>query len=268
MKRDTARYELVMAYDSRVSQAGANRSDFMDLCYACWYIRRGSVSLACGDAEQRARAGVWVFTEPFMPRSQRFSDDAEILSLRFRVDWRGLSYLPPIRPPRLLRQRRAPELLPLAEQIIACGAHLNTDADDCRLAARFHDWLSAWHRRRGAPAGGEQERIAANPRVNRLLTALAGHVGLGVIDYDRLRVDIGLSRAQIDRLSKAHLGLTPRQWCERRCLSQAERWLRAEAASIKEIAWRLRFVDASHFAKWFRRQTGMAPTEYRRQHWA
>lgn len=86
---------------------------------------------------------------------------------------------------------------------------------------------------------------------------------MGVLDYARLRETVGLSRSQIDRLCKSKLGMTPRQWCERRSLSQAEQWLRAGRLSVKQIAYELGFVDGSHFSRWFRRQTGQSPTAYR-----
>ena len=75
---------------------------------------------------------------------------------------------------------------------------------------------------------------------------------------------VQLSRSQVDRLFRAAFGLTPRQWCERRTLALAQQLLESSSLSIKEICFRLGFVDNSHFAKWYRSHTGQSPGEARR----
>ena len=62
-----------------------------------------------------------------------------------------------------------------------------------------------------------------------------------------------------DRLFQRELGCTPRGYLERRCLERARALLRDGERSVAATAAALRFTDASHFAKWFRRQTGLTP---------
>ena len=52
-----------------------------------------------------------------------------------------------------------------------------------------------------------------------------------------------------------------------RCrLRAVENELLNSARSVKEIAWKLGFADASHLAKVFRRHTGKTPLQFRREH--
>lgn len=58
-------------------------------------------------------------------------------------------------------------------------------------------------------------------------------------------------------------GIGLRMFLERRRLDVARERIVADDDTLKEIAFALGFRHASHFTAWFRRQTGVSPSEYR-----
>ncbi|SDT52766.1 AraC-type DNA-binding protein [Paenibacillaceae bacterium GAS479] len=62
---------------------------------------------------------------------------------------------------------------------------------------------------------------------------------------------------------KKHFGMPPAKYVNRKRLEKARLLLASTSLSIKEIAERAGFPDTHHFAKSFRKETGLSPTEYR-----
>jgi len=77
---------------------------------------------------------------------------------------------------------------------------------------------------------------------------------------DRLNVAGGYL-AQVTR--RFH-GNSPKAIIDERILEEAKHMLEDTDGTIQETAYALGFTDQAHFAKFFRRQVGMAPTHYRR----
>ncbi len=72
----------------------------------------------------------------------------------------------------------------------------------------------------------------------------------------------------VDRLNdhvKRTTGVTAGHLIRQRVLTEAKRQLVFTTQSIRSIAAELTFTDASHFARFFRKQTGAAPHEFRDQ---
>lgn len=70
----------------------------------------------------------------------------------------------------------------------------------------------------------------------------------------------------IDRLNdhvKRSTGVTPGHLIRQRVLTEAKRQLVFTTQSIHDIAEELAFADASHFARFFRKQTGTTPHDFR-----
>src|SRR6201999_3490449 len=70
----------------------------------------------------------------------------------------------------------------------------------------------------------------------------------------------------VDRLNdhvKRATGVTAGHLIRQRVLTEAKRQLVFTNAAIHEIAYDLSFSDPSHFARFFRKQTGMTPQEFR-----
>jgi AraC family L-rhamnose operon transcriptional activator RhaR len=74
----------------------------------------------------------------------------------------------------------------------------------------------------------------------------------------------GLQQDYLNRLVRRSAGLTLGQWRDRELLRLAEAELR-RGAGVNAVAAKLGFADQSYFARWFRKQTGLAPTQWRGQ---
>ncbi|MVT08271.1 helix-turn-helix domain-containing protein [Chitinophaga tropicalis] len=55
-------------------------------------------------------------------------------------------------------------------------------------------------------------------------------------------------------------------WIADKTVAEARVMLRKPGISIKEIAGRLGFLEASHFSNYFKKHTSVSPAEYRKQH--
>lgn len=74
----------------------------------------------------------------------------------------------------------------------------------------------------------------------------------------------GLQQDYLNRLVRRAVGLTLGQWRDRELLRLAEAELR-RGSDVSTAASKLGFTDQSYFARWFRKQTGLAPTQWRGQ---
>lgn len=61
------------------------------------------------------------------------------------------------------------------------------------------------------------------------------------------------------------LGIPAGEVIRNRVALEAKRMLISGSATISEIAYRLNFVDNSYFTKFFKKQTGLTPEEFRKQ---
>ncbi|MFO7724310.1 MAG: helix-turn-helix domain-containing protein [Oceanipulchritudo sp.] len=261
-------HRLLRAYDDAVQPRFLNLLKYGDASYTSWYIRSGSVTLSTDRTTHLVKPDHWVFLDPFVIRTHAFSPGTRILSIAHQIEWRGGFAPYPATDPIVLPERDRLDLLASAEALVSTlrSARENTSLDSaCRREGAFFSWLALWHGvRQGANGDASPSGPPADARLQAALALLSRRPGLGVIDYPYLQKTLRLSRSQIDRLFHQHLGLTPRAWCQRQTLALAQQALLASPRSIKEIAHDLRFHDASHFAKWFRSQTGRSPSQMRR----
>lgn len=74
----------------------------------------------------------------------------------------------------------------------------------------------------------------------------------------------GLSEYHFLRLFKQSTGITPHQYVLRQRIGRAKQLLTESDLSITEISYSLGFSTPAHFTHHFRRQTGMTPSDLRR----
>lgn len=74
---------------------------------------------------------------------------------------------------------------------------------------------------------------------------------------------VGLQKDYLNRLVRRECGLTLGQWRDRELLRMAEEKL-SRRIGVGEAAEDLGFSDASYFARWFRKQTGLPPSQWKR----
>jgi AraC family transcriptional regulator len=84
-------------------------------------------------------------------------------------------------------------------------------------------------------------------------------------NLDRLAARVGLSKFHFHRLFKGALGVSPSQYYIDLRMNEARRLLRETKKSIVDVALEVGYANPSHFAQLFRRETGLTPSEYRRQ---
>lgn len=99
----------------------------------------------------------------------------------------------------------------------------------------------------------------AHPLARKVEKALSRD-RLAAVGAAEIARELGYQRDHLNRLLKSATGSTLGQLRAARLLAQA-RALLAQGARAGETAERLGFNDQNYFARWFRKQTGHAPTE-------
>lgn len=91
------------------------------------------------------------------------------------------------------------------------------------------------------------------------------HLDDSGFNVDALSREVGLSRVQLFRKLKAVSGKSPGQLIQETRLSRASELLRNSGETIAEVMYRCGFDNSSYFAKKFREQFGVSPSEFREQ---
>jgi AraC family transcriptional regulator len=84
-------------------------------------------------------------------------------------------------------------------------------------------------------------------------------------NLDRLAAQAGLSKFYFNRLFKSAVGVSPSHHQINLRMDEARQLLRETKKSVMEIALDVGYANPSHFAQLFRRETGLSPSDYRRQ---
>jgi transcriptional regulator GlxA family with amidase domain len=117
--------------------------------------------------------------------------------------------------------------------------------------------------------GGQQQfsdqlrfQTSSVPRVRELVDFVHGHLDehLGV---ERLAEEARLSPRHFTRLFRQSLGMPPGEFVERARLSESLTRLTESAVSIDRLAASVGYRSADAFSRAFRRQFGIAPSDYR-----
>jgi len=101
-------------------------------------------------------------------------------------------------------------------------------------------------------------------KLRRITEWMADHLA-DEIDLGRLAVQAGLSKFYFQRLFKAAIGVSPARYQVGLRMDAARRLLRETSRSVVDIALEVGYANPSHFARLFHRETGLSPSDYRRQ---
>jgi len=85
------------------------------------------------------------------------------------------------------------------------------------------------------------------------------------LNLDELAAKTGLSKFYFHRLFKRAIGLPPSRFQLDLRMNRARQLLRETKESIVDVALDVGYTNPSHFAKLFHKETGLTPSEYRRQ---
>jgi signal transduction histidine kinase/DNA-binding response OmpR family regulator len=100
--------------------------------------------------------------------------------------------------------------------------------------------------------------------LTRVLAVIEQHMSDPEFDVERLGREVGLSRSQLHRKLRALTNQPPTLLIRSIRLQRAAEFLKQEAGSVAEVAYRVGFSSQAYFAKCFREQFGYAPKEYSR----
>jgi AraC family transcriptional activator of pobA len=242
--------------------------DFHDILL----ITRGRGRLEIGAEQHTVRPGVVFFTRPGEPRRWRVRDLdgacvffkeaflAEAFSDPRFVE--RLAYFRPDRPSGALvlppaQRREYLDRFAVMQREIAA---LRDDAPHALRAVLYEllVLLSRVYAERHGPA-----RVAApNALVERFQARLERDFRSRhrLADYARV---LGVSPGHLSALCRAHLGTSAGALIRRRLTLEAQRLLLHGELSAAEIAHQLGFEDPSYFARFFRREAGVAPIAFR-----
>lgn len=72
-----------------------------------------------------------------------------------------------------------------------------------------------------------------------------------------------ISSSQLSKICRKYLQISPAQLIYQRNILEAKRLLKSTDLSIKEISYKLGFVDSSYFTNFFKKNTGINPSDFR-----
>jgi AraC family transcriptional activator of pobA len=81
-----------------------------------------------------------------------------------------------------------------------------------------------------------------------------------------IAASIAITRGRLDAICRRHAGRTAQQVVHDRLILEAQRSLLFTGLTVAEIAYDLGFADPAYFSRFFAREAGEAPGEYRRRH--
>jgi len=241
-----------------------------------WLLRAGTVELRVRNLRLKAAAGEWLFP-PAGKVWRHFSDDARILSVRYRASWPSGEELFSDGLGVSLKAKDYPELERTAKPLAAFVKRQFPQPDitllsapatleiHLRLQRLFAAWLDA-----SVVALSKAGLVPARMgRIDaRLLRAVQSVEKLSLaqpFSESALAGEIGLSVSQLNRLFLRQFGMSSHSYYERRREEHAVAALRGSSRTVKEIAYELGFSSLPHFSAWVRRHLGQSPREFRGQ---
>ena len=93
---------------------------------------------------------------------------------------------------------------------------------------------------------------------------MAEHVA-DEFDLERLAAQVGLSKFHFQRLFKGAVGVSPSRYHINLRMNEARRLLRETKMNVVDVALEVGYSSPSRFAQLFRRESGLSPSDYRRQ---
>ncbi|MBR2188634.1 MAG: helix-turn-helix transcriptional regulator [Eubacterium sp.] len=222
--------------------------------YLIMYVRSGALNVSVEGKEEHVDSEQVVLMDCRQPHAYWCTENAEFLwfhfngcnsegYVRFLRDKYGSFLMTPEEPERILRYFERLFLYLQAEEINEHMVSLQINKILARLAS-----------------AGE------NAMGNNMFTPVIQHIRNHYDEEIRLDdlMDIcGLSKSYFIREFKKQVGSTPHEYLLAYRLRQAKQLLATSGNSIEEIAERCGFNSTSHFARAFKKENQMTPTDFR-----
>lgn len=129
------------------------------------------------------------------------------------------------------------------------------------LASAFLYECRGIHDRLG---GNQPARLGSSALVNRFRQMVARCFSWHCT-VESYAESLHVSADHLRDVVKKHTGRTAREFIDERMALEARRLLAHTDLSIGEVAWHLQFGEPTHFTRFFKRQTGRTPLEFRRE---
>lgn len=116
--------------------------------------------------------------------------------------------------------------------------------------------------RQTSPQGGEAQRSRKAVQIERFRALLDAWCRQRM-PAARYASELGVSTGQLTRLCREALGMSTLDAVNARVVHEARRELVYSSLSIKQLAAELGFDDEAYFGRFFKKQTGLRPREFR-----
>jgi AraC family transcriptional regulator len=80
-------------------------------------------------------------------------------------------------------------------------------------------------------------------------------------NFEKVAAQVGLSKFYFNRLFKSAMGVSPSRYHTTLRMDEARRLLRETKKSVLDVG----YAKPSHFARAFRKETRLSPSDYRQQ---
>lgn len=92
----------------------------------------------------------------------------------------------------------------------------------------------------------------------------SGHITAKMLQVATLAEKQQLHPAYFSTVVKAKTGISANRWIQQKTITEAQALLSKSSIPIKQISYQLGFSEPTHFSKFFKKQTGLTPNEYRK----
>lgn len=114
-------------------------------------------------------------------------------------------------------------------------------------------------------AGAENEKKNENFYMERAVSYIRNHYASGIKVQDLVDY-VCVDRSYLYKMFEKTFQMSPKEFLSQFRISRAKEMLTLTELSVEEVAAACGFVNGQVLAKNFRKQQGMTPTEYRREH--
>jgi len=267
---------LIWIYDGAV-EARWRKGTVESPHLTAWLVRRGRVKIRIDGQALSAQAGQWMFPPPSNRLWREFSDDAKILSIRYRASWptgddlfnEGLGLVFDAQEhPEL--ERAAQPLAKFAATTFPRGFRYlmevpATLAQHLRLQVLFARWLDVSVEALTAQGLTPARMGRIDTRLLKAIRIIERTGVAAVLSERELAKQVGLSVSQLARLFRRQFGVSARAYGEKQRHEHAVAALQGSPQTVKEIAFQLGFASLPHFSSWFRRKHGLSPRALRKK---
>lgn len=223
----------------------------------CLLYLSGQGRQLIGNRSHPIQTGTAVFLPPKIKHAFRRETSRRPMCLVIDFDWRGAGE-------RGARVAQLPfALLREARQLLADVAHLKRQRSAAPPFEMSELILRLLHRLLEALTVTRPGHIGQLYSIPRKVESLLTSPDAANLPLNRLAGLAGYQHDYLNRLLKNQTGLTLGQFRARKLVVRAQQLLQ-QVSSVAEAASATGFTDPNYFSRWFRRQTGLTPSRWRR----